>query len=331
MSSSTVTAGAAFTVVRDAIEATGALTRSRAEYSLMASCPLHNDADPSLSVTWKPRPHCAGGAVLLHCFSCGADAAAIAAAIGLRMSDLFDEPPSPVGARNVRTHPRPRPTPKPAAPRPQPQHQWTRVRVYTYTTARGRPVQQVIRQECRCGGRVHKRFLQRYRDGRRWVWAKPANFTPVLYRAPALACAPADQWVWLTEGEKDADTAAHLGKLATTNAQGANNFPPELAAALAGRDVAIIIDQDRAGHQRALGLCEQLDGHARRLVVLLPALTEPKADLTDHVNAGLWKPAQPFGGLTITSRAHLEQLHAAHTPTAVAAPERTAASCSPRR
>ena len=119
-----------FTFVRDAIEATGALTRSRAEHSLMASCPLHNDADPSLSVTWKPRPHRAGGAVLLHCFSCGADAGAIAAAIGLRMSDLFDEPPSSVRRARVRTHPRPRPTPKPAAPRPQPQHQWTRVRVY---------------------------------------------------------------------------------------------------------------------------------------------------------------------------------------------------------
>ncbi|CQD24264.1 hypothetical protein BN1232_06131 [Mycobacterium lentiflavum] len=331
MSTSTATTGAAFTVVRDAIEATGALTRSRAEHSLMASCPLHNDADPSLSVTWKPRPHRAGGAVLLHCFSCGADAAAIAAAIGLRMSDLFDEPPPSDGGRLVRTHPVPRPTPKTVAPQPQPQHQWTRVRVYTYTTERGRPVQQVIRQECRCSGTIHKRFLQRYRDARRWVWTKPVNFTPVLYRAPALACAPADQWVWLTEGEKDADTAARLGKLATTNAQGANNFPPELAAELAGRDVAIVIDRDRAGYQRALALCEQLDDHARRLVLLLPAITEPKADLTDHVNAGLWKPGEPFGGLTIASRAQLEQLHAAYAPSTGAGSERTVTSCSPRR
>ena len=324
-------AGAAFTVVRDAIEATGALTRSRGQHSLMASCPLHNDADPSLSVTWKPRPHRAGGAVLLHCFSCGADAAAIAAAIGLRISDLFDEPTPSAGGRLVRAHPAPRPTPKPARPRQQPQHHWTRVRVYTYTTTQGRPVQQVIRQECRCSGATHKRFLQRYRDARHWVWSKPANFSPVLYRAPALACAPADHWVWLTEGEKDADTAAHLGKLATTNAQGANNFPHELAAALAGRNVAIIIDCDRAGYQRALALCEQLDDHARRLVFLVPAITEPKADLTDHVHAGLWRPDEPFGGLTITGRAQLEQLHSAHTPSTGAGSERTVTSCSPRR
>lgn len=174
-------------------------------------------------------------------------------------------------------------------------------------------------------------FPPALRDGRRWVWTKPANFTPVLYRAPALAGAPADQWVWLTEGEKDADTAARLGKLATTNAQGATNFPPELAAALTGRDVAIIIDRDRAGYQRALALCEQLDDHARRLALLLPAITEPKADLTDHVNVGLWKPAQPFGGLTIASRAQLEQLHAAYAPSTGTGSERTVTSCSPRR
>lgn len=327
---STATAGAAFIVVRDAIEATGALTRSRGEHSLMASCPLHTDADPSLSVTWKPRPHRAGGAVLLHCFSCAAQACDIAAAIGLRMSELFDAPHAAAGTRRGRTHLAAGPAPKPAAPRTDPQHQWARVRVYTYTTAQGRPVQQVIRQECTCSAITHKRFLQRYRDGRRWVWTKPANFTPVLYREPALAAAPGDQRVWLTEGEKDADTAARLGMLATTNAQGANNFPPELADALAGRNVAIIIDRDRAGYQRALALDEQLHDRAQQLVFLLPATTEPKADLTDHVNAGLWKPADPFGGLTITSRAELEQLHCAHTPAAVAVPQRVA-SCSPRR
>lgn len=307
-------AGRAFTIVRHALESTGTFTRPRGPHAFMASCPLHDDTDPSLSVTWKPRPHRGGGAVLLHCFSCGAHASQIAAAIGLRMSDLFDEPAPSRGAHLVRTQPRPRPTPKPVAAQHPSRHQWTQVRVYTYTTAHGRPVQQVIRQECACSGAIHKRFLQRYRAGRQWVWTKPADFTPVLYRAPALAAAP-DQWVWLTEGEKDADTAAHLGKLATTNAQGANNFPPELAAGLAGRDVALIVDRDRAGYQRALTLADQLDNHARRLVFLLPAITEPKADLTDHVDAGLWRSEDPFGGLILTSRAQLEQLHAAHTAT----------------
>ena len=235
--------------------------------------------------------------------SCGAPAATIAAAFGLSLSDLFDDAARPNSRRATPTLAR-------AAdqrPKPRQSHRWQRINVYTYTTATGTPVQQVIREECRCHGTTHKRFLQRYRVGRQWVWRKPEGFTPVLYRAPALAAAAADQWVWLTEGEKDADTAAALGRLSTTNAQGAQSFPPALAAPLTGCNVAIIIDRDPAGYQRGLTLYKLLHKHARRCVLLLPAITAPKADLTDHVDAGLWDPTQVFGGLIETSH---DQLHA---------------------
>jgi len=181
-------------------------------------------------------------------------------------------------------------------------HDWRRVRVYTYTSADGRPVQQVIRRECSCDGTIHKQFRQRYREGREWVWKKPPTFTPALYRAPELQHADPGEWVWLTEGEKDADTAAGLGKLATTNAQGARSFPAELAAQLAGRRVAVVLDRDLAGYERALNLHEALSGVASEVKYFLPALDQPKADLTDHVEAGLWNPDQPFGGLVETSR-----------------------------
>jgi hypothetical protein len=304
----TNTAGRAFEIVRNAIEFSGATIRPRGEHALMASCPLHPDTNPSLSVTWKPRG-ATTGAVLLHCFSCGADAATIAAAFGLSMADLFDDS----------THPNPRratPTPATTAarrPRPRPAHDWQRVTVYTYTTAAGTPVQQVIRDECRCHGTTHKRFLQRYRAGRQWIWRKPDTFTPVLYRAQALAAANANQWVWLTEGEKDADTAAAHGRLSTTNAQGAHSFPPALADQLAGRKVAIVIDRDPAGYQRGLTLHELLHKRARRCVLLLPATTAAKADLTDHVEAGLWDPTHVFGGLIEATRTELEDLHRAYT------------------
>lgn len=112
MMNTAVENGRAFCTVRDAIEATGALTRPRGEHSLMASCPLHTDSNPSLSVTWRPRTNSGGrggGMVLLHCFSCRAEAADIAAAIGLSMTDLFDTPPTRGTA--YRPHkPRPRRT-----------------------------------------------------------------------------------------------------------------------------------------------------------------------------------------------------------------------------
>jgi DNA primase len=307
--------GRSLDTVRAAVEASGGFTRDRNGDAFMASCPLHDDANPSLSVTWKPRPASTGGAVLLHCFSCQATAADITAALGLSMADLFDEPADPNTARAPRPVPRRRqPAPQRPTRTPEKKHPWQQVRVYTYTTAVGAPVLQVIRQECSCDAepQLHKRFLQRYRQGRQWNWKKPEGFTPVLYRARQLAAADADGWVWLTEGEKDADSAAGQGLTATTNPQGAGAFAPELAAGLAGRRVAIVVDRDRAGYQRGMTLHSLLAGHARQIQVLLPAVTEHKADLTDHITAGRWDAGQPFGGLIQTSVAELEHLTRTH-------------------
>lgn len=304
-------AGRSLSTVRDAIEASGAVTRARNPDAFMASCPLHDDANPSLSISWKARPHRGGGAVLMHCFSCQAPAAAIAAALGLRLADLFDEPADPTTpgpARAVQTR---RQAPAPRPPRaPEVKHPWKRVRVYTYTTEAGAPLLQVIRQECTCEAEParHKRFVQRYRQGREWIWKKPEGFTPVLYRARQLAAADPQRWVWLTEGEKDAETAARQGLIATTNPQGAGAFAPEQAHALTGRRVAIVVDRDRAGYQRGVALHTLLDGYAAELQVLLPAVTEHKADLTDHITAGLWDAGRAFGGLIATTVGELEQL-----------------------
>ena len=301
----------AFDTVRDAIESRGTHSRARGPHALMASCPLHEDATPSLSITWTPR---AGrpGMVLMHCFACRAPIGDLAAGLGLRLGDLFDDAaPTRRPAHAAPTPRAPTSTRRRSTAAPPPgagEHRWQRVRVYTYTTVSGRPVQQVLRDECRCGTATHKRFLQRYRHGRAWAWRKPPDFRPVLYRARELAAADPARWVWLVEGEKDADTAASLGRVATTNAQGAGHFPPELLAALAGRKVLVVVDRDAAGQQRGLALHAALRGHAAELQILLPGPAHPKADLTDHVTAGLWNPDDRFGGLAPITAADLEQL-----------------------
>ena len=316
--------GSAFDTVRDALQSAGQLIRPRGADAFMASCPLHTDHTPSLSVAWRestPAGH--SGAVLLHCFSCQAGAADIAAALGLRVADLFDNP-APVSpqhralAQHRRAHRstagRSASTAGPLPPRitgshVRTEHQWRRVRVYTYTTTEGRPLQQVIRQECSCNGHPHKRFQQRYRHGRRWVYRKPEGFTPGLYRPSAIqAAAKAGTWVWITEGEKDADTLTGVGRLATTNAQGAANFPASLLAQFKGLDVAIVADRDLAGYQRAMTLYQHLHNTAAQVVVLLAGLDSDKADVTDHVNADLWKPEEPFGGLVEVSIFDLQAL-----------------------
>ena len=54
-----------------------------------ALCPAHRDSDPSLHITEKD------GKVLLQCFGGQGSVTAIVAALGLKVSDLFDEPLKP--------------------------------------------------------------------------------------------------------------------------------------------------------------------------------------------------------------------------------------------
>ncbi|AFV14899.1 hypothetical protein OEM_p101190 (plasmid) [Mycobacterium intracellulare subsp. yongonense 05-1390] len=314
--------GTALDDVRNALQAAGHSIRPRGGEAFMASCPLHTDHSPSLSVGWRENTGAGhGGAVLLHCFSCQAPAADIAAALGLRLADLFDNPtpgtaqrwPRTAQSKAARRAPALGPLPaRITAAREHRNHQWRRARVYTYLTSTGTPVQQVIREECECTGHPHKQFRQRYRDGRQWVYRKPHDFAPVLYRPNAIqAATKRGAWIWLTEGEKDADTLTALGRLATTNAQGAANFPAALVNAFAGLKVAIVTDRDLAGYQRAINLYELLHTITAEIVVLLPALDVEKADVTDHVNAGLWNRAEPFGGLAVITATELHTLAAA--------------------
>jgi hypothetical protein len=313
--------GTAFDQVRDALHAAGHIVRPRGEHAFMASCPLHTDHSPSLSVGWRGSTRAGrGGAVLLHCFSCQAPAAQIAGALGLRLADLFDNPAPSTGPNWTRAA-RPQaasrvrglgPLPvRITAPHQHLEHRWRRVRIYTYLSPTGQPVQQVIREECTCTGHPHKQFRQRYRDAHQWVYRKPQGFTPVLYRPNAIhIAAKTGAWVWVTEGEKDADTLTALGRLATTNAQGAANFPVELTDAFDGLNVVIVADQDLAGYRRAINLHERLYARAAQVVLLVPAIKADKADVTDHVNAGLWDRHDPFGGLTVITPAELHTLAA---------------------
>lgn len=165
----------AFEHIYQAFETAGHHIRPRGTDAFMVSCPLHTDRSPSLSVTWRPNGRGEqGGAVLMHCFSCGASIADLAAAVGLRVAELFDAPANHATRHRRTAAARPAlvvgPLPARITPTADPvDHQWTTVRVYTYTTERGLPHQQVLRQECGCTGNLHKRFQQRYRDGRNWV------------------------------------------------------------------------------------------------------------------------------------------------------------------
>lgn len=294
---------ASFERVRVALESAGLKYVGRKHNEAVACCPVHDDTHPSLHISWRRDQD--KGFTLLHCHGCQAGGADVVAAIGLGLADLYDEPlPKRVrafervgrspqqrraGARrgNLGRLPALIPTPGPL-PTPDHAHSWTQVERYCYTDALGEIIQRVLREECQVGGR-HKRFRQEFttRTGG-WAQRKPSGFTSVLYRAPQVAEAvAAGTEVWLMEGEKDVHAAEGVGLVATTNAQGSASFGAHLAGALGGARVVVMLDRDAAGWARGVSAHQALSEVGASIELRLPAVEGPKADFSDHIQAGL--------------------------------------------
>ncbi|MEA5457317.1 CHC2 zinc finger domain-containing protein [Sinomonas sp. JGH33] len=277
----------------------------------MTLCPLHEDKTPSMHVTWH------SGKVMLYCFACSQGGAAtyedLAHALGLEPSDLFDAPLPPKtewsGRRasvvQLKKPERPAPLPpvlaleaaEPATAQ-EPRHRWAKTAVYAYVDEDGALVQEVVREQCTVKAHPAKRFKQAFIDpatGNR-VHEKPKGFVGVPYRLPEVVDGiRAKRTVWLVEGEKDADTAASEGLVATTNAQGSGAFPEELLnwflvpdenGEIIPAHVRLVADRDKAGYNRVAALYPQLVALGVKASIVLPATQDPKSDLTDHFEAG---------------------------------------------
>lgn len=281
--------------VRQALVSAGSKP-SRNGDSFMARCVCCDDKSPSLSVTWDASR----GLTKLHAFCCEAPFDTIMATLGLNPADAFDEPMPDRRKSAPRTASRkptfkahklpPRITEDAAADTTDPQSlEWAVATVYSYADEAGTIQQEVVREHAVDAGRTRKRFTQRFLNPAtgRMVTRKPAGYVPVLYNHADVAAAIANQkTVYLLEGEKDVDNAAALGVVATTNAQGANSFPDNLVELFDGAFVNLVADRDVAGYTRAQTLHKKLTAAGAVVRLFLPAVDEPKADLTDHLDAG---------------------------------------------
>jgi putative DNA primase/helicase len=226
----------------------------------MAQCPAHEDREASLSLKIGDD-----GKALMRCHA-GCLTAAIVAAIGLTMGDLFPdgstpERTAPAVAQGVTTRPR-------------------MVKTYDYLDAAGSLVYQVCRFE-------PKTFRQRHKlPTGEWKWGM-AGVTPLLYRLPELAEAiAAERRVFLVEGEKDADNLTELGYVATTAPMGAGKWRDEYTATLAGGAIVILPDNDLPGQTHAQLVAATLHAAGSAVkVVELPNLP-PKGDVSDWLAAG---------------------------------------------
>ncbi len=150
---------------------------------------------------------------------------------------------------------------------------------YDYRDADGKLLFQNVRFE-------PKSFKQRRPDGvDGWIWNLKGT-KRVLYCLPEVLSANPAETIFIVEGERDADSLAKLGLLATTNAMGAGKWRSEYSEFLRGRSVVLLPDNDDPGRDHMLKVARSLVGIASAMKILeLPDLA-PKGDVSDWLAAG---------------------------------------------
>ena len=240
----------------------------------LARCPAHDDKRASLHITEK------GGKLLVHCFAgCTFEAILKAAAFakggGCRTAVPVvdsDEHESVLDIDEIRRMFKMRFPGNIVAV----DHSERRiVAMYEDTDEKGELLYQAVR--------FHpKGFRQRRPDGTDgWIW-NLQGVTPVLYRLPEVLKA---KLVYIVEGEKDVATLESLGRTATTNSGGAaSKWRPEFSAALSGKHIVIIPDNDEPGRKHADAVARSVHdaGAAWVKVVTLPT----GKDVTDWMESG---------------------------------------------
>lgn len=252
----------------------------------VAKCPFHEDKAPSFSVdldkgVWHCHAGCGGGSVI----------DLIAKFDGKSPIDVLKEFDS--GNPEPKTFKKFQP-PKPPAEDKAPPIKPEIEKIYSYQNAFAEEVFQAIRMK-------PKTFRQRHRDASGcWVWNMD-GVERMLYRLPQVL---ESQTVAICEGEKDAETLVALGFCGTCNVGGAGKWLDGYTASLAGKDVLIFGDNDKAGKEHVKLVFESIAGKARWVKIIpipstfkditeyVESFTEPKEAIA--VIQGLVEEAHPF-------------------------------------
>lgn len=157
------------------------------------------------------------------------------------------------------------------------------VAVYSYHDEAGKLLFQVVRYE-------PKEFRVRRPGAEGWIW-NLAGVERVLYRLPELLASDQSTTIFVVEGEKDCDRLHSLNLIATTNPGGAGKWREEYNAALAGKQVVILPDNDSAGETHAVDVARALLPVAAAVkIVRLPGLPPVREkhgeDISDWLDQG---------------------------------------------
>ena len=142
---------------------------------------------------------------------------------------------------------------------------WTVIAEHIYYDEHGERFLKV--RKCRDGD-GKKQYPQYHWDGNGWAKGKPEG-PKIPYRLPQLIAAPTAGIVYFVEGEKDADSLAKLGFVATTASEGAAaKWDPALTPYFKDRHVVILPDADRPGRAHAQKVAKAINGVAASVRIL---------------------------------------------------------------
>lgn len=253
-------------------------TFRQAGNELVTKCPLHKDSKPSFSFNpqtnlWKCHAGCGGGSsidLMARLEGCQPEDILRRYSNGngnthrnaLRsITGVIPRVPLQSGGDAIKTPPS------------QPGRQQLQVeKTYSYVDELGREIYQVVRYK-------PKTFRQRHRVGEGWVWGME-GVRRILYRLGDVLAA---EVVWVVEGERDSDSLAELGFVATCNVGGAGKWLDSYTDALAGKDVVLCGDNDTPGQKHVQMVFDSIAGKVKTArIITLPG---PHKDVSDFIAA----------------------------------------------
>lgn len=234
----------------------------RTPTGFMVKCPFHDDKKPSLSVDTVKG--------LFKCFGCSAQGSVIDFVM-LKEQIAAPEAMKRLGPESEAY----RPISKPAiiAPVAIPAGEKPKiVSIYSYKDELGTELYQVVRLE-------PKDFRQRRAVDGKWVW-NMQGVNRVLYNLPAILKAK-NSYIWVVEGEKDADNLKKCGFVATTNVGGATKWMDGYTDSLRGKEIVMCGDNDEAGRKHVATVIESICKTVKCIhVVWIP---DPHKDVSDFI------------------------------------------------
>jgi DNA polymerase bacteriophage-type len=154
---------------------------------------------------------------------------------------------------------------------------------YVYTDEQGAPHHRKTRTDS-------KKFWQEKREGGRWI--KGAPQVKYLYSICALLAASLDVPIWITEGEKDADSLIALGLLTLTNPGGAGKWNSDFTTEQTERwfkgrhAVYVLEDNDIPGQRHVEIVAHALQNLVTEIRIVTFRELPAAGDVTDWLALG---------------------------------------------